>query len=111
MVIINREAAIAQLNLLGYFSGDHIYVTAFLPKSHPQAKTDAGRKNDRYIAGECRRWQEEGRGIHFVVNGGGHKLADNPLCRALFYEHDDLSKEDSVVLWAGVRLACSNISD
>ena len=111
MVIINREAAIAQLNLLGYVSGDHVYVTAFFPKDDPRAKdnpetgekADRGRTSDKLYFDKCRYWQEEGRGIHFAVNGN-RSLKEVKSCRAVFYEHDDISKEDSMVLWQALGL-------
>jgi hypothetical protein len=41
---------------------------------------------------------------YLVVNGGGNSDIDVVLCRALFYEHDDLPKELQASLWSELGL-------
>ena len=48
--------------------------------------------------------QAEGRGCYFVVNGGGHSDKDIKQGRALFFEHDNLDKEQQRHLWQTLGL-------
>jgi hypothetical protein len=45
------------------------------------------------------RYQQQGRGAYFVVNGGGHTNADVLLGRALFCEFDDRPIEEQIDFW------------
>jgi hypothetical protein len=72
---VDQEQAKQQLELLGYQPGDNIYLTAFFPKGDLRTKgenRDKGRKSDRLNHTEVEKWQAEGRGVYFVVNGHGH---------------------------------------
>jgi hypothetical protein len=74
VLTIDKEQAARQLNLLGYKSGDNVYLTAFFPKGDPRTKgenRDKGRKSDRLNYTEVEKWQVQGRGVYFVVNGMG----------------------------------------
>jgi hypothetical protein len=50
------------------------------------------------------RYLDERRGVYLVVNGHGFSIKDVKDCRALFYEHDTISKEISINLWRELRL-------
>ena len=100
----DQDQANQQLQLLGYFPGDKIYLTAFLPKDDARSPEDKGRKSERLNGKEVERWQKEGRGVYFVVNGGGHKADEVTSCRAIFYEHDTLDKENQRRLWEKLNL-------
>jgi hypothetical protein len=107
---INREQAQQQLAALGYtFSaGDTVYLRGFYHPTDPRKKKDKGRKEtatslDKLIA-HATRFQNEGRGIYFVVNGGGQKDDDVSTGRAIFYEHDNLDKAAQIELWKNLGL-------
>lgn len=46
----------------------------------------------------------QGYGIHAIVNGGGNKDVDVKYARAIFYEHDDLPKDEQKKLWKKLNL-------
>ena len=96
---INKEAAIAHLKELGYAPDDNIYIRCI----HPKQKGNAINLN-KLKYGEVEKYQEQGYDIYFVVNGGGHKDQDVQTCRAIFYEHDNLSKDIQRDLWQQLRL-------
>lgn len=96
---IDTSQAIQQLELLGYQRGDAVYVRAFLPKKDPCYGPGTGRKADHLNFKQILQWQQQGYGIYFVINGGGHKDEDVQLCRAVFIEHDDLEIELQRDLW------------
>lgn len=93
------------LQALGYQDGDTVCLRAFSPTGKGN---DKGRKADFTMphipTDQLAQWQAEGRGIYVVVNPGGHRDADITQCRAVFYEHDTLSKEVSQSLWQSLGL-------
>ena len=101
---IDQAQAKQQLEALGYKPGDNVYMRGFLPSDHPNKAKDYGKKSDKLRYGEVEQWQAEGRGVYFVVNGGGHCNADVKKCRAIFYEHDNLDKELQLNLWQQLGL-------
>ncbi|TBR56817.1 hypothetical protein B4U84_27765 [Westiellopsis prolifica IICB1] len=101
---IDTSQAIKQLQLLGYQRGDAIYVRAFLPKEDPRYAPNTGRKANKLNFKQILEWQQQGYGIYFVINGGGHKDEDVQLCRAVFIEHDDLEIELQKDLWQRLSL-------
>ncbi|NEP56852.1 MAG: DUF3987 domain-containing protein [Symploca sp. SIO2G7] len=101
---IDQAQAKQQLEALGYKPGDNVYMRGFLPSDHPNKAKDYGKKSDKLRYGEVEQWQAEGRGVYFVVNGGGHCNADIKKCRAIFYEHDNLDKELQLNLWKDLGL-------
>ncbi|BAZ70754.1 MAG: DUF3987 domain-containing protein [Pelatocladus maniniholoensis HA4357-MV3] len=101
---IDTSQAIKQLELLGYQRGDAIYVRAFLPKEDPRYAPNTGRKADKLNFKQILQWQQQGYGIYFVINGGGHKNEDVQLCRAVFIEHDDVEIELQRNLWQTLSL-------
>ena len=75
-----------------------VRLRSFFPKGHPLKDRDHGKKHhaDRKWIQEC---QNEGRGVYIVINDGGDTDKEITSCRAIFYEHDDISKEDQINLW------------
>jgi hypothetical protein len=111
---IDREAALEQLSTLGYQDGETVYLRGFYPKNDPRIDSklgnqkDKGRKTEGKFPNlpwkELEEWQNDGRGVYFVVHGGGHKASDIKHCRTIFYEHDDLPKDISLNLWQQLKL-------
>src|ERR671932_380234 len=105
---IDREQVRQQLVALGYKKGDRVFLRAFFPDTDPRKKDDPGRKaeatNLNQLIEHATRFQNEGRGVYFVVNGGGHTNKDVTGGRAIFYEHDNLDKATQVDLWKDLGL-------
>lgn len=101
---IDTSQAIKQLELLGYKRGDAVYVRAFLPKEDPRFAPGTARKADKINFKQILQWQQQGYGVYFVTNGGGHKDENVQLCRAVFIEHDDLEIELQRDLWQTLSL-------
>jgi hypothetical protein len=96
-----------QLELIGYQPGDTVHYRAFLPHKKGEKSTDKGRKVSAEYPGippQLTQWQAEGRGIYFVVNKGGAGIEEITECTALFYEHDNLPKDVSALLWEDLGL-------
>ena len=106
----NPDQISLYLALLGYQEGESIYLTAFFNKKSPDS--DYGRKGAfRGIGGSgfiknINNWMNDrsGRGVHITVNGQGRKKDDIKFGRVLFYEHDDLPKENQIDLWKTLNL-------
>ena len=90
------------LKALGYDNYNQVKTRAFLPGDAKQK--DGGRKADSLNFAQIEEWQSEGRGVYFVVNGGGHTDVEVESCRAIFYEHDDLDKSLQLDLWRSLNL-------
>ena len=101
---IDRDAASSQLQFLGYQNHQQVYLRFFYPSGDPRKENDKGRKSDHLNWREIERYQREGRGVYFVVNGGGHKNEDIKTARAIFYEHDHLDREIQRNLWQKLNL-------
>ena len=105
---IDRAQIAQQLQLLGYAPGEKVFLRAFFASDNPRSKTDSGRKADETslesIAKTAKIFQDNGRGIYLVVNGGGHTDAEVKYCRAIFYEHDNLLKDIQLALWQSLGL-------
>jgi hypothetical protein len=105
---IDRDQIAQLFKLLGYARDETVYIRAFHPSDDPRSKEDKGRKGDattvELIAQAAEMFQSNGRGVYFVVNGGGQKDSDVKTCRAIFYEHDNLSKEVQRLLWKTLGL-------
>ena len=85
---IDRNLAQRQLALLGYSIYEDIYLRFFYPSDDPRKDGDAGRKADKIDWNQIEKYQKEGRGAYFVINGGGHKNDDVTQGHAVFYEHE-----------------------
>ncbi|MDY6902089.1 MAG: hypothetical protein SWZ49_29060, partial [Cyanobacteriota bacterium] len=115
---IDRDSANYQLKILGYqepeqkkgFSrispqkNDRVYLRFFYPSDDPRKENDKGRKSNYLNWQEIEKYQREGRGVYFVINGGGHKNEDVVSGRAIFIEHDDLPKDLQLNLWQTLNL-------
>lgn len=106
---IDRYQIQQHVEALGFsLPTDTIYLRAFFPSNDPRRDTDKGRKAEaKSIKEICRiatQWQREGRGVHIGVNGGGHTSDAIVQGRAVFYEHDNLSKEIQAELWQHIGL-------
>ena len=101
---MDQTQARRQLELLGYQWGDKVFVRFFYPKNDPRKGSDKGRKGDRFNPQQIEAHQRAGRGVYFVINGGGHKDEDVTVGRAIFYEHDHLDKEIQRYLWKTLNL-------
>lgn len=101
---IDRELALKQLQLLGYQQEDKVYLRFFYPSSDSRKDGDKGRKSNRLNWYEVETYQRQGRGVYFVINGGGHKNEDVQIGRAVFIEHDNLDKEIQLNLWKTIGL-------
>ncbi len=101
---IDQNQARRQLELLGYIRGDKVFLRFFYPKNDPRKGSDKGRKSDRLSWEQIEAYQRQGRGVYFVVNGGGHKNDDVQFGRAVFIEHDHLPKEVQREIWKELGL-------
>ncbi|MEG4281069.1 AAA family ATPase [Microcoleus sp. MON1_C1] len=105
---IDRKQARQHLAALGYKGGDKVFLRAFFPDTDPRKAEDKGRKAEStsldQLITQATNFQADGRGIYFVVNGGGHKNDDVSTGRAIFYEHDNLDKAAQIELWKGLGL-------
>ncbi|MBD2341643.1 hypothetical protein H6G64_32395 [Calothrix sp. FACHB-156] len=96
---INRSQVLNHLEALGYKLGaeDTVYLRSFYPNDDPRKAEDKGRSAQvddlEQLTKVANTWQREGKGVYFVVNGGGRADKDVTSCRAIFYEHDDLDKQ------------------
>ncbi|MFN6538675.1 MAG: DUF3987 domain-containing protein [Nostoc sp. EkiNYC01] len=107
-VVVNREQIAQHLEALGYKQGDPVYLRSFYPSDDPRKANDSGRsaesRNLKQLVRTATAWQSDGRGVYFVVNGGGQKDDLVRDCRAIFYEHDNLDKELQRELWRSLCL-------
>jgi hypothetical protein len=101
---LDQNQARRQLELLGYIRGENIFVRFFYPSGDPRKGEDKGRKGDRFKPEQIEAHQRAGRGVYFVINGGGHKNDDVDFGRAVFIEHDHLPKEVQRSLWKSLGL-------
>lgn len=101
----DRNQARIQLELLGYKPGDNIYMRFFVPDGDPRHGTPAAaRKANKLNWEEVERYQNDGYGVYFVINGGGHTDKEVEVGRALFCEWDDRPIEDQVFAWQQLNL-------
>ncbi|WP_089131177.1 DUF3987 domain-containing protein, partial [Tolypothrix sp. NIES-4075] len=105
---IDRNQIAQQLELLGYKPGEKVFLRAFYPTDDVRKSSDKGRKGEattvELIAQAAETFQSNGRGVYLVVNGWGQTNAEVKACRAIFYEHDNLSKELQRDLWRSLGL-------
>lgn len=80
------------------------YLRFFFEKHDKRKDGDKGRKLNRCNWDVIPQYQYDGRGVHFVVNGGGHKNADITEGKAFFIEHDDISKDRQKIIWKEFNL-------
>ncbi|WP_414529379.1 DUF3987 domain-containing protein [Nodularia chucula] len=106
--VVDRDQAAQHLAALGYQKGDTVYLRSFYPSDDPRKAGDKGRKAEAHSLNQliqlATQFQAEGRGVYFVVNGGGHLDENVSNCRAIFYEHDNLHKDLQKELWRSLNL-------
>ena len=100
----DRQLAHRQLALLGHSINSNVYLRFFYPSDDPRKDEDKGRKADKIDWNEIEAYQRQGRGVYFVINGGGHKNEDVTQGHAVFIEHDDLEKDIQRELWKTLQL-------
>ena len=101
---LDVDQARRQLELLGYQWGEQVFLRFFYPSDDRRKDSDKGRKSDRFKSEQIEAYQRQGRGVYFVINGGGHKNDDVKSARAVFIEHDHLAKEMQKKLWQTLAL-------
>ncbi|MBD2016161.1 DUF3987 domain-containing protein [Microcoleus sp. FACHB-53] len=102
---IDRNQATTQLRLLGYQPGENVYMRFFVPDTDPRYGTPAAaRKTDKLNWEEVERYQNDGYGVYFVINGGGHKDSEVKVGRAVFCEWDDRPIENQIFAWQSLNL-------
>ncbi len=104
---IDRETAIAHLSILGYQQQgeDIVYPRVIVPDGDPRKGTHAQARNLKGLNwAEVELFNQNGYGIYFVVNGGGHSDKDVTHCRAIFCEFDDRPIEDQINFWQDLGL-------
>lgn len=77
---------------------------AFAPKGHPHHSEIRPRTRTGFEHRTLNQWQQEGRGLYFVVNDGGNKAAEITDCRALFCEWDNRPIDWQVQAWEELGL-------
>lgn len=107
-LFVDHDQIAQHLAALGYKAGDTIYLRSFYKGDDPRKQDDKGRSasvdNLEQLIKTVTDWQSDGRGVYFVVNGGGQADKDVTSCRAIFYEHDNLDKELQKQLWCNLGL-------
>ena len=105
------DQALQHLKLLGYSEGDPVYLRFFYSSSDPRKNGDRGRKLTVPSGSELHRYQREieklqaeGRGVYFVVNGGGHTDKDVTKANAIFAEDDQRPKNEQNTRWRDLKL-------
>lgn len=103
---INRQMAIAQLEILGYCDREPIYIRAFTPKVKGQTGSakNISCKFPNLPWAELEELQDQGYGIYFVVNGGGNADKDVGTAKALFFEWDDIPIVEQISKWKTLNL-------
>src|SRR4028118_1318892 len=102
---IDSDQARTQLRLLGDQPGDNVYMRFLVPDGAPRHGTPAAaRKADKLNWEEVERYQNDGYGVYFVINGGGHTDKEVKVGRSLFCEWDDRPIEDQILAWQELNL-------
>lgn len=97
----NLNAAVSYQDFfraLGYTHKDTIYFRTFDDKKKGQPGHNKQVPFDyvESIMKELHHENQEGRGVYFIVNGGGHKDDDVKDAKALFIDFDDFSFEEQL---------------
>lgn len=95
---LDRNQALEHLAALGFERGNTIYMRYI----HPVTKRSI--KKSKFSPKQAEDFQKQGFDVYFVANGGGDTDANVKVCRAIFYEHDDLPKSEQLVLWQKLGL-------
>ncbi|MDJ0516014.1 MAG: DUF3987 domain-containing protein [Trichodesmium sp. MO_231.B1] len=101
----NLKAKVNQfLCFLGYTSNDNIYFRAFKEENGKNLAKKTSYSLELINYKELLQWESFGYGIYIVVNGGGNTDADVTAGKAIFYEHDNLPKDQQLILWQNLGL-------
>ena len=95
--------ALTQLTALGFEYGDEVKLGLYAKPDKKLSPRKAKGTMPLLPLDAITKAEEEGRSIYFCVNGD-YKNEDVKQCRVLFYEHDDISKEQSLVAWQTIGL-------
>ena len=97
------QEALTQLSALGFEYGDEVLLGLYAkPDKKLRAKKVKG-KIPLLPIDAISKAEEEGRSVYFCVNRQ-YKNEDVKECRVLFYEHDNLPKEESLIAWQSIGL-------
>ena len=91
---------IEQLTLLGYKQGELVFYRAIEQQRRARKLQAIFPK----IPLDLEKINAEGYNIYLVVNGCGQTDANVTKCKAIFYEHDDIPKEEQLILWNSLNL-------
>ena len=99
---VNKNQWRLFLEILGK-KKEKVRLRSFYPSGHPLKERDHGKKSDANLDWiiKC---QSEGRGVYLVVNDGEDTDRSITSCRAFFYEHDTIPKEEQISLWKKLEL-------
>lgn len=95
----NAEQAVLQLETLGFETYDEVLLGMY---AKPNGTKTAGRKAKGTMPilplESITKAEKEGRSIYFCVN---RKYSNDDItrCQVLFYEHDDIPKDESLTIW------------
>lgn len=92
------DQAVRQLRILGIDDREQVYVRALQTKGFEQVPARKNNYTLQEIA-DGKYSQSDRLGRYFVVNRGGQSAKEITDCRAIFFEHDDLPKDEQVKLW------------
>lgn len=107
MIELDKEQILLQLKLLNYQDKEEIFLRFILQENLWSKKVQVRKLTTKFPnipLYQIARYQEEGYGAYLVINGGGYKDHDVKVGRAIFYEHDQLSKEEQKTLWEKLNL-------
>lgn len=99
---LDQQQVVEHLRSLGYKLTTPIYLRCFPPQKGTARNLQGTLSNFPWAA--VQNLQNQGYGIYFVVNGQGHKDADVLNGNVMFFEHDDLDKEQQRNLWRSLNL-------
>jgi uncharacterized protein (DUF927 family) len=98
----DNHQAIEHLKLFGCKDGDDIFFRA-INKSEGSRQPINLQSKFPNLPAQLEHLNGD-HGIYVVANGGGHKDVDVVAGRAIWYEHDDMPKEEQVYLWSRLEL-------
>ena len=97
------QEALTQLSALGFEYGDEVKLGLYAKPDKKLSPRKAKGTMPLLPLEGITKAEEEGRSIYFCVNRE-YKNEDVKQCRVLFYEHDDISKQESLAVWQTIGL-------
>jgi P4 family phage/plasmid primase-like protien len=98
------------LGALGFSNGDDVCFRFLYPSDDPRKGKDGGKKDYAKLSNltlplkEIEAYQRDGRCVYVVVNPGGDKDLEITEGRVVFYEHDNLPKDQQLTLYKDLGL-------